>query len=130
MKVKGKLNRKANKGKLNRKMNKRMRLRRLKRQEARQHAKQEVKQESNNQELPSKLQMAKNLGNSIVKNVAHVAKGERLKVTPEEAKTRMNTCLGCEFLVGDSNKERCKKCGCWLRMKTQFKAESCPVGKW
>ena len=74
--------------------------------------------------------MAKNLGNSIVKNVAHVARGERLKVTPKEAKARMDTCLGCEFITGELNKERCKKCGCWLRLKTQFQAEGCPIGKW
>ena len=42
-------------------------------------------------------------------------------------KMRWDICLGCEFFK-DSG--RCSKCGCFMKVKTQFIHASCPVGKW
>jgi hypothetical protein len=83
-----------------------------------------------NVEMPSPLQMAKNLGNSIVANATNVINGGYLKLTPKEASERMDICLGCKFITGEINKERCKKCGCFLRYKTEYAAEHCPIDKW
>ena len=41
--------------------------------------------------------------------------------------------LGCTVVVMehfDAEQERCRKCGCWVSIKTYLKAEKCPIGKW
>ena len=45
----------------------------------------------------------------------------------EILKMRWDLCLGCEFLT-DSN--RCKKCGCFMKVKHKIAQASCPIGKW
>jgi hypothetical protein len=77
---------------------------------------------------PSKLQMAKNLGNSIVRNIKSVAAGNPLKISDEESSIRLEICKSCEFF--NANAQRCNKCGCNMAVKTYLKAEKCPVGKW
>jgi uncharacterized paraquat-inducible protein A len=115
-------------------MNKIKRLRAIKRRRQRLRAKlKNIKakgKRANKQTLPSTLQMAKNFGNSVVKNVTNVVKGEQLKATSEKSKERINICLKCKFITGKPSNERCGKCGCWLRLKTQLQSESCPIGKW
>jgi len=37
-------------------------------------------------------------------------------------------CQGCEFF--SKNTKRCKKCGCFMKLKTTLKMAKCPVGKW
>ena len=91
-------------------------------------------EEQNNQKIdkpvsmPSWTQMAKNLGQSIISNVQSVAAGNALKISKEDADTRLAICKGCEFF--NSQQERCGKCGCKMAVKTYLKAEKCPVGKW
>lgn len=77
---------------------------------------------------PSNTQMAKNLGNSIIRNVQSVASGNSFKVTEGEANARLEICKTCEFF--NATQQRCSKCGCYMAVKTYLKAESCPVGKW
>jgi hypothetical protein len=83
---------------------------------------------SNNVSMPSWGQMAKNLGQSIIKNAQSVASGNALKISSEEAESRLTVCRGCEFF--NKEQERCGKCGCKMAVKTYLKAEKCPVGKW
>ncbi len=83
---------------------------------------------SNKINYPSKLQMAKNLGVSISRNIRSVAAGHHFKITDDEAKKRLSICQSCEFF--DSLQTRCKKCGCFMALKTYLKAERCPIGKW
>tara|TARA_Y100000310_G_scaffold281980_1_gene302879 strand:+ start:869 stop:1090 length:222 start_codon:yes stop_codon:yes gene_type:complete len=40
---------------------------------------------------------------------------------------RWDACNGCEFLT---DKYRCKKCGCPMRLKTRVAGMKCPIGKW
>jgi len=40
---------------------------------------------------------------------------------------RYTICKGCEWL---SDSGRCKKCGCFMKLKSRFAAMSCPIGKW
>tara|TARA_Y100000310_G_C20587896_1_gene766414 strand:- start:71 stop:433 length:363 start_codon:yes stop_codon:yes gene_type:complete len=40
---------------------------------------------------------------------------------------RWNLCSSCEFLT-ESNK--CKKCGCFMKVKHKLAFARCPIGKW
>ena len=42
--------------------------------------------------------------------------------------SRMDECLKCEHLFKPT--KSCKKCGCFMRVKTKFKTAKCPIGKW
>lgn len=46
----------------------------------------------------------------------------------EKARERYQICLECEHM--EKNFGICKKCGCWLKGKTQLPGASCPIGKW
>jgi hypothetical protein len=83
---------------------------------------------SNNVHYPPPIQMAKNLGSSIINNVISVAKGNSLRVEQEEAQKRLNICKKCDFF--NALQERCGKCGCNMAVKTYLRAERCPIGKW
>lgn len=85
-------------------------------------------QSSNKRSLPSNWQMAKNLGSSVVRNIKSVAAGNNLKISDLDAQNRLKICQGCEFFESAAN--RCRKCGCFMSVKTYLKAERCPVGKW
>ena len=45
----------------------------------------------------------------------------------EEADKRMNICSNCPELT---KRSRCKKCGCFMKIKTKLKRVSCPIQKW
>ena len=40
---------------------------------------------------------------------------------------RWDICMGCEFLT---EKNKCEKCGCFMKVKTRVATASCPIGKW
>lgn len=49
--------------------------------------------------------------------------------SPEEiAAYRLSICQGCEFFSKTAS--RCKKCGCFMKLKTTLQKSKCPVGKW
>jgi hypothetical protein len=49
--------------------------------------------------------------------------------TPDEiAQSRLEICQGCEFFK--KNGSRCKKCGCFMKLKTLIEKSKCPIGKW
>lgn len=79
-------------------------------------------------QMPSLLEMGKNL----VKTAADVAKGavtgQGLNLTEEEKNARLSICESCEFY--NAAQSRCTKCGCYMAVKTYLKAATCPVGKW
>ncbi|OMI16719.1 DUF6171 family protein [Leptospira weilii] len=43
---------------------------------------------------------------------------------------RLSLCLSCPLLLKTFLSERCSSCGCFVRLKTKLKSESCPIGKW
>jgi hypothetical protein len=48
---------------------------------------------------------------------------------PEEiAAERLAICKGCEFFR--KGNQTCKKCGCFMKLKTLIDKAGCPVGKW
>ena len=43
-----------------------------------------------------------------------------------ESRRRMEICLGCPYIT--KRKQRCSICGCFLKFKTKFTFENCPLG--
>lgn len=39
---------------------------------------------------------------------------------------RMAICQTCPFFTG----KRCRKCGCFMALKTTLRQATCPIGKW
>jgi len=49
-------------------------------------------------------------------------------VTQETVQQRLDACNACENFNKDTT--RCSECGCFMRLKTQLKTSTCPLGKW
>ena len=48
---------------------------------------------------------------------------------PEEVATaRLDICKGCPELIKSTH--QCKKCGCFMILKTKLEHATCPLGKW
>jgi len=41
---------------------------------------------------------------------------------------RLAICAGCEFFRQQS--KTCRKCGCFMKLKTTLESAHCPIGKW
>ncbi len=51
------------------------------------------------------------------------------KIVPDQIKSeRMAHCNTCEFLFTPTM--QCRKCGCFVKLKTSVSFFKCPVGKW
>lgn len=83
---------------------------------------------SNKPNMPSPVQMAKNLVSTAVNVVKSVADGNSINVDSDEANKRKGICNSCEFF--NKAQERCSKCGCYMAVKAYIRAANCPVGKW
>lgn len=46
----------------------------------------------------------------------------------EEASRRFEICSGCPELIKLT--AQCKKCGCFMKLKTKIANAECPIGKW
>ncbi|TGM04885.1 hypothetical protein EHQ76_07295 [Leptospira barantonii] len=46
------------------------------------------------------------------------------------AEERLSACLSCSLILFGFLSERCSLCGCFVRLKTKLKSESCPISKW
>ncbi|WP_347277582.1 DUF6171 family protein [Leptospira weilii] len=55
---------------------------------------------------------------------------EKEKTDTKFGLIRLETCLSCPLLLKGFLSERCSVCGCFVRLKTKFKGERCPIGKW
>lgn len=95
-------------------------------------------------ELPSKYQMAKNLGRDVLKVRDHYKKTGRIQITDEHKKARRDICYidddnKCEkAIIDDKGFLRCglKSCGCYLdgrfgdnTSRLIFEALPCDIGK-
>jgi hypothetical protein len=49
-------------------------------------------------------------------------------IDKESAAARMAICQTCPELISMTN--QCKKCGCFMNMKTKLIAATCPLNKW
>lgn len=50
------------------------------------------------------------------------------KISEEEAAARFDICKLCPELLPITH--QCKKCSCFMKVKTQLKDAVCPLGKW
>tara|TARA_Y100001951_G_C11295101_1_gene275002 strand:- start:3426 stop:3629 length:204 start_codon:yes stop_codon:yes gene_type:complete len=41
---------------------------------------------------------------------------------------RIAICESCEFYIKSTT--NCKKCACFMKLKTKFEGMSCPIEKW
>jgi hypothetical protein len=49
--------------------------------------------------------------------------------SPEEiVEYRLGICKGCDWFR--ANTQTCKKCGCFMKLKTLLEKSKCPIGKW
>ena len=55
---------------------------------------------------------------------------ENLQVDEETQKERLKICETCEHKKPRMSVDICGKCGCILKLKTQWKGTQCPVNKW
>jgi hypothetical protein len=46
----------------------------------------------------------------------------------ELVKCRLEICRACEYFRPKT--ETCRKCGCFMKLKTTLANAKCPVGKW
>ena len=53
---------------------------------------------------------------------------EKIKLTEEQRNVRYDICKSCEWFFTPTS--TCKKCGCFMAMKTYMPSKSCPIGKW
>ena len=53
---------------------------------------------------------------------------KKVKLTPDLAGERLDICKGCEHFIQLTS--QCKKCGCFMALKTKLEEAFCPEGKW
>lgn len=78
------------------------------------------------EELPSVMEMMKNLANDGAKIVKNAVSGNKTLVDDDVRENRWSTCQSCPRLQND----RCLECGCFMKIKVAFKTSVCPLGKW
>jgi hypothetical protein len=49
-------------------------------------------------------------------------------VNKETEEHRYSICTSCEEFFKPTH--QCKKCGCFMNVKTKLEASKCPLGKW
>jgi len=87
--------------------------------------------------MPSAIQMAKNLATAVTEEAQAVLHGEE-PVTQEEVDRRIGICNGCPNFTKNNTslpehvrkQERCTLCGCFMAYKSRLRSQHCPDGKW
>jgi hypothetical protein len=66
----------------------------------------------------------------LVKTSNHVIRNidKALLIKQPIQEYRQNICDSCEFYI--QKQDRCKKCGCIMKVKTKLYAARCPINKW
>ena len=76
-------------------------------------------------ELSAWQQWKKNLGDTRPWDVVNPETEWAEEIVSQE---RYSICNSCPELVKLT--KQCKKCGCFMSVKTRLKNASCPIGKW
>jgi hypothetical protein len=77
--------------------------------------------------LPPTTQLVKNFTKAVASEVKAVIR-KAPPISQEERTRRLEICHSCEFFRAED--ERCSKCGCFMKYKTAWRSQHCPVGKW
>jgi hypothetical protein len=49
-------------------------------------------------------------------------------LSDDQSSARFDICKGCPELIKFTS--QCKKCGCFMKLKTKIEKAVCPLGKW
>ncbi len=79
------------------------------------------------EQMPKLTEMIQNFGKAVAQESLAFLKSKP-NVTNEEKDKRFEICKSCEFFVTQS--QRCMKCGCYMPIKTGWRSQKCPIGKW
>lgn len=77
---------------------------------------------------PPMVVQLSNACKAIARTAIASASGEKVRVSSEVLKLRMNICKECDFY--DISKNKCKKCGCKVKYKARLMTEHCPIDTW
>jgi hypothetical protein len=66
-----------------------------------------------------------NLGDSRPWDILN---SEKKIVNDEISNKRFDVCKSCPELINLT--KQCKKCGCFMTLKTKIESSKCPMGKW
>jgi len=78
------------------------------------------------EDLPSIMEMAKNLATDGTKIVKNALSGNKTLVDDNTRIRRWSICQECPRLQND----RCLECGCFMKVKVAFQTSVCPLSKW
>ena len=76
---------------------------------------------------PTLIEMAKSAAKAVGEEIVAIKNGTT-RLTHDEANQRFDVCKQCEFFI--KNQSRCLKCGCYMPIKTAWRSQKCPIGKW
>lgn len=65
---------------------------------------------------------------SFFNSVKNHLKNDRKHVPESLQLARYKLCTECPYFRYQT--KQCKKCGCFVNLKTQWESEKCPTGKW
>ncbi len=69
-----------------------------------------------------------NLSEAGIDIVSTLASKGKLLASEEASYARMELCYSCDFL--DKESVKCKRCGCFMKIKTRLESSKCPISKW
>lgn len=78
------------------------------------------------EELPSVMQMVKNLTTDGGRIISNALQGNKTLVDDDVRVNRWSICQSCPNLKND----RCVQCGCFMKVKVAFNTSTCPINKW
>jgi hypothetical protein len=58
----------------------------------------------------------------------HLLNPDRLLDNQDIVNKRLELCKACPELIASTS--QCKKCGCFMNLKTKLAEAECPIGKW
>lgn len=78
--------------------------------------------------FPRTSDQVRNAAQAVRRVIGAVADGRKVKASPEQYRSRLDTCAACEHY--DARTRRCRRCGCFTRFKALLATEHCPENKW
>jgi ribosomal protein L32 len=81
-------------------------------------------------EASGTIEALKNSSSDKPKNVTplDLLNPKSKRSSDELTATRLSICKVCPELISITN--QCKKCGCFMNLKTKLEDATCPLGKW
>ena len=67
--------------------------------------------------------------------ISQIFKGKEVYADISEQEQRLRICYTCDslskgFVAEKLKQPRCLECGCFVKEKTKYKFEMCPIDKW